>query len=245
MGESGQLCRWRNYRFGGFTLCPAASQLRKGRKAVRIPSQSFAVLEALLEVAGNVVTREELRARLWPDGTYVDYEHSLNAAIKRLRSALGDDAQQPRYIETLPRVGYRFRAPVESDERIRMLALQEFHLLSETDGGDAFCVGLRDAVRAELARVPGLEVFPPIAGPSLEERRVEALLEARVFRDRNRVRVCAHLQGAQSGRTLNVAEFDRELRSPLALQKRIAAELVRVIRGRLGSDPRDGGLAAG
>ena len=64
----------------------------------------------MLERPGEVVTREELRRRLWPDGTFVDFEHSLNAAVKRLRAALGDDADNPRFVETLPRRGYRFMA---------------------------------------------------------------------------------------------------------------------------------------
>ena len=64
----------------------------------------------MLERPGDVVTREELRQRLWPDGTFVDFEHSLNAAVKRLRAALGDDADNPRFVETLPRRGYRFIA---------------------------------------------------------------------------------------------------------------------------------------
>ena len=78
-----------------------------GRK-VRLPGQSFQILEVLLARAGDVVTRDELHQRLWPADTYVDFEHGLNNAIKRLREALGDSAEKPRYVETLPRKGYRF-----------------------------------------------------------------------------------------------------------------------------------------
>jgi DNA-binding winged helix-turn-helix (wHTH) protein len=83
-------------------------ELLKGTTRVRLQEQPFQILQLLLARAGEVVTREELRDRLWPQGTFVDYEHSLNAAVKRLRAVLGDDAKSPRYIETLPRLGYRW-----------------------------------------------------------------------------------------------------------------------------------------
>lgn len=79
---------------------------------VRLPGQPFSILSMLLEKPGEVVTRDEMRQRLWPSDTFVDFEHSLNSAIKKLRSALGDSPEKARYIETLPRVGYRFIAPV-------------------------------------------------------------------------------------------------------------------------------------
>ena len=82
----------------------------KGNHRIRLQEQPFQILELLLARAGAVVTRDELRDRLWPEGTFVDFEHSLNAAVKRLRAALGDDAKAPRYIETLPRLGYRWIA---------------------------------------------------------------------------------------------------------------------------------------
>jgi len=85
-------------------------ELTRGAVRVRLQEQPFQVLQLLLARAGEVVTREELRDRLWPQGTFVDYEHSLNAAVKRLRAVLGDDAKSPRYIETLPRRGYRWIA---------------------------------------------------------------------------------------------------------------------------------------
>ena len=83
-------------------------ELMKGTARIRLQEQPFQILQLLLARPGTVVTREELRDRLWPNGTFVDFEHSLNAAIKRLRAALGDDAKAPRYIETLPRRGYRW-----------------------------------------------------------------------------------------------------------------------------------------
>ncbi len=100
-------------RFGPFVLDLRAAELHQNGKTVKLPEQPFQVLSALLEHPGEVVTREELRQRLWKSDTFVDFEHSLNAAVKRLREMLGDSAEAPRYIETLPRHGYRLIAPVE------------------------------------------------------------------------------------------------------------------------------------
>src|SRR5687767_3317472 len=102
-------------RFGSFELDVRSRELRTGRAVVRLQEQPFEILRMMLERPGSVVTRDELRRRLWPDGTFVDFEHSLNAAVKRLRAALGDDADNPRFVETLPRRGYRFIASVETD----------------------------------------------------------------------------------------------------------------------------------
>src|SRR4029450_1626671 len=102
-------------RFGSFELDLQSRELRNGSTTVRLQEQPFEILRLMLERAGDVVTRDELRQRLWPNGTFVDFEHSLNAAIKRLRAALGDDADHPMFVETLPRRGYRFIAPLASD----------------------------------------------------------------------------------------------------------------------------------
>src|SRR5687767_12982531 len=88
-------------RFGPFELDLRSRQLRKEGRRVGFQDQPFQVLVILLEHPGELVEREELRARLWPADTYVDFEHGLNAAIKRLRDALGDSADQPRYVETV------------------------------------------------------------------------------------------------------------------------------------------------
>ena len=82
---------------------------------MRVPDQSLAILAMLLDRPGELVTREEIQARLWPHGTVVEFEHSVNSAVKRLREALSDTATTPRYIETLPRKGYRFIGQLETD----------------------------------------------------------------------------------------------------------------------------------
>jgi DNA-binding winged helix-turn-helix (wHTH) protein len=93
-------------------------ELIKGNTRVRLQEQPFQIMRLLLARPGALVTRDQIRHRLWPDGTYVDFEHSLNAAMKRLRAALGDDAKAPQYIETLPRRGYRWiNAAISVDGR--------------------------------------------------------------------------------------------------------------------------------
>ena len=103
-------------RFGDFQLDTRAGELRKGGVRLRLQGQPLQVLAALLNGAGDVVTREELRRQIWAADTFVDFDHSLHNAIARLREVLGDSAEMPRYIETLPRRGYRFIAPVETVE---------------------------------------------------------------------------------------------------------------------------------
>jgi cholera toxin transcriptional activator len=101
-------------RFGVFELDLSAGELRKSGVKLRLQGQPYQVLALLLERAGEVVTREELQQKLWPSDTFVDFDHSLNTAINKVRDALGDSASSPRYVETLARRGYRFIAPVQT-----------------------------------------------------------------------------------------------------------------------------------
>ena len=100
-------------RFGLFELDLAVGELRKNGAKVRLQEQPFRILVLLLERAGDVVTREEIRQKLWPADTFVDFDHSLNAAVNKLREALGDSASSPRYVEVARR-GYRFIAPAQT-----------------------------------------------------------------------------------------------------------------------------------
>src|SRR5437879_12777482 len=100
-------------RFGLFELDLRTSELRKQGRKIKLQEQQCRILAVLLEHSGEVVTRDDLRKKLWSEDTFVDFDHSLNTAIMRLREALGESSERPVYIETLPRVGYRFIAPVE------------------------------------------------------------------------------------------------------------------------------------
>src|SRR5207245_5415809 len=107
-----QSSRGQKLTFGPFEFDPSSGELRKHGYKVKLPSQPGQVLDALLERPGDLVAREDLRNRLWPGATAGDFEHGLNAAVNKLRQALGDAANQPRYVETLAGLGYRFVAPV-------------------------------------------------------------------------------------------------------------------------------------
>jgi DNA-binding winged helix-turn-helix (wHTH) protein/Tfp pilus assembly protein PilF len=105
-------------RFGIFEADLSAGELRKGGSRIRLQDQPFQILTMLLERPGQIITREELRSRLWPGDTFVDFEHGVNSGVARLREALGDSADNPRYIETLPRRGYRLIASVDAPQAL-------------------------------------------------------------------------------------------------------------------------------
>jgi DNA-binding winged helix-turn-helix (wHTH) protein len=130
----------RRYRFGTFEADGGTGELRRRGIRVRLNAQPFQLLVMLLERPGELVTREEIASALWPDGTFVDFEHGVNSAMNRIREALGDSAANPRFVETLARRGYRFIAPVEP---------------VATDGGSA--------VATETESGPTLAVEPPPA----------------------------------------------------------------------------------
>src|SRR5215813_1455884 len=148
-------------RFDGFELDVRAGELSKRGARLRLKGQPLEVLARLLRQAGDVVTREELRAQIWPADTFVDFDHSLHNAIARLREVLGDSAAAPRYIETLPRKGYRFIGRVEEvrDEprpeppssnnqsavRIRRIAVLPLEDLSENATYEYFADGMTEA----------------------------------------------------------------------------------------------------
>lgn len=133
-----------SFRFGPFVFDPRSGDLRGGGIVCRLSDQPLALLIALVEQPGRLVTREELRQRLWPDGTFVDYEHGLNSAVSRLREALGDSAGTPRFVETIPRRGYRLRVPVDADGG---------EIASATSQEPAARPALEDAPATERARV--------------------------------------------------------------------------------------------
>src|ERR1051325_10204853 len=101
-------------RFGVFEANLATGELRKNGVKIRLQEQPFQILVFLLVRPGELVTRQDLRDKLWSNDTFVDFDHSLNTAINKLREALGDSASSPRFVETVARRGYRFLVPVES-----------------------------------------------------------------------------------------------------------------------------------
>jgi len=143
-------------RFGAFEADLQARELRKQGMQIKLQDQPFQVLIVLLEHAGEVVTREQLRQKLWPSDTFVDVDNSVNAAINRLREALGDSAESPRYVETLPRRGYRFVAPVTA--------------VSTLDHGSGLSNAAPETVQVELPGRSQTRGIAPSAAPAIQKK---------------------------------------------------------------------------
>jgi TolB-like protein/Tfp pilus assembly protein PilF len=233
-------------RFGVFEFDPRAGELRKQGMKLKLHGQPIEILALLLEHPGEVVTREELQRKLWPADTFVDFEHSLNAAVKRLRDALDDSADSPRYIETLSRRGYRFIGRLDSLESapIRSLAILPFANLSGDPGQEYFADGMTDALITELGKISALRVIsrqsmmqykgtkksvPQIAC----ELNVEAVLEGSVLRAGDCVRISVQLIQAAPERHLWAQSCDRELRDVLALHSEMARAVAGEVRAKL------------
>jgi DNA-binding winged helix-turn-helix (wHTH) protein len=148
------------FRFGVFELDSRTGELHKnGRNGPRLVGQPLELLLHLLERPGEVVTREEIRQRLWPADTFVDYDHSLNAAVNKLREALGDTADNPRFIQTVPRRGYRFIAPVELAEGPARAAVLVHHGGADQPPQDGAVAKALES-RAYLSDVQELPAIP-------------------------------------------------------------------------------------
>lgn len=241
-------------RFGDFEVDLVAGELRKRGLKLRLSGQPFEVLRVLLERPGDVVTRQELRARLWSDHTFVDFDHGLNAAVNKLREMLGDSAQQPRYLETLPRRGYRFVAPVQPGiaraislrprvipKHIRSLAVLPLGNLSGDPEQEYFADGMTEALITDLAKIRALRVIsrtsvmrykgvrrplPEIA----QELNVDGVVEGSVLRIGDRVRITAELIHGPSDTHLWAESYERDLRDVLALQGEVAQAIAAEIR---------------
>jgi TolB-like protein/Tfp pilus assembly protein PilF len=239
----------RTLKFGSFELDVHLRELRTGSTRVRLQEQPFEILRLMLERPGDVVTREQLRQRLWPAGTYVDFEHSLNAAVKRLRAALGDDAENPRFVETLPRRGYRFiarlntveqrHAPAAAATRLR-LAVLPFTNLSDDPAQDYFSDGLTEEMIAQLGcvargRVGVLARWSSMAFKGTTRRvreigetlGVNYLVEGSVRREGDRARITARLVETASETQLWSDVYERELTDCLLVQTDVAACIAR------------------
>ena len=235
-------------RFESFELDVRSRELRRGAKRIRLQEQPFEILRMMLERPGDVVTRGELARRLWPDGTFVDFEHSLNAAVKRLRAALGDDADNPRFVETLPRRGYRFIAPLDPGamasssspaERVR-LAVLPFTNLSGDAGQEYFSDGLTDEMIAQLGCLGRGRIGVIARWSSMvfkgsnrgareigEALRADYLLEGSVRRDGDKVRISAWLVETAGETHLWTDTYERQLVDCLEVQADVAVRIAR------------------
>jgi TolB-like protein/Tfp pilus assembly protein PilF len=232
-------------RFGAFELDQQAGELRKDGIKVRLQEQPLQILKILVQQAGRVITREDLRNRIWPSDTFVDFDHGINNAIKRMREALGDTAETPRYIETLPRRGYRFIGKIECDApRMRSLAVLPLENLSRDPQQEYFAEGLTEALITTLAKIGELRVisrtsamlYKGVRKPLREiarELEVDAVVEGTVLRSGHRVRITAQLIDPAKESHLWAESYERNLRDVLDLQSELAQAIAREVRVKL------------
>ena len=235
----------RVFRFGPYEADARVGELRKDGLRIRLRNKSFAVLVCLLEHPGDLVTREELRHQLWPEGIFVDFDNSLNSAVNRLRGVLQDRASRAKYVETLPRRGYRFIAPVEKVQFCprRTLAVLPFANLNGDPEKEFLADGITDALITELGRIRELRVIsrqsivhlkgtvkalPKVAG----EFGAYAVVEGSVFHSADRVRITAQLILVSPEQHLWAQSYERKMSDILNVQREIVqaiAERVQVV----------------
>jgi TolB-like protein len=227
-------------KFGNFEVSLESHELRKHGMRVRIAEKPFQILQFLLERAGNVVTRKALKERLWPD-THVGFEHSLNTAVNTLRDLLGDSAQTPRFIETLPRVGYRFIAPLARHAHTkitaskRMLAVLPFESLNGVGEQEYFADGLTEEMISQLGQLDPRHLGVIARTSAMQykgtkksireiaqELKVDCVLEGSVRREESRARITVQLIEAADETHLWAANYDRELCDVLSVQSEVA-----------------------
>ena len=226
--------------------------LRKEAVRVKLQDQPFQILTILLERPGEVVTREELRQRIWPADTFVDFDQGLNNAVKRLREALGDSAETRQFIETIPRRGYRFIASVRNERRqITSLAVLPLENLDHNPENEYFADGLTEALITSLAKISALRVasrtsamrFKGVRDKSLREIAgelgVEGLVEGTVLRSGERVRISAQLIDASTDQHVWAESYDNDLRDVLALQSEVARAIANEVQAKLTQHDRE------
>jgi DNA-binding winged helix-turn-helix (wHTH) protein/tetratricopeptide (TPR) repeat protein len=206
------------FRFASFEFDSRSRELRKNEIRVAVQDQPLRLLATLIERPGELVTREALHRRLWPADTFVDFEHGLNATVRRLRAALGCSAAAP-FIETLPRRGYRFVAPVERvtadmrsvvSTKLTRLMLLPFRVLRTDAETDFLAFAIPDAVAAAMVGVRGVVIRSPIVGARYtgdvldpariaREAEVDSILTGTIARAGSRVRVTSQLLEVPGG----------------------------------------------
>jgi TolB-like protein/Tfp pilus assembly protein PilF len=229
-------------RFGVFEADLHAAELHREGVKVKLQEQPFQVLAVLLEHAGQLVTREELQHRVWATDTFVDFERGLNKAINRLRDALGDSAEDPSFIETLPRRGYRFIAQVS--RRIDSLAVLPFENLSGDPNQEYWADGMTDELITRIARISGLRVISRASIVRFKASRVplpemakqlgvDAVTQGSVVLSDRRVRVRVQMIHGSTDRLFWSETYERELGDVLTLQGQIAQAIAGQVRARL------------
>ncbi len=250
------------FRFDLFQVDLAAGQLHKRGAKVSLREKSFQVLASLLERPGEVVTREELRQRLWPDDVFVDFDNNLNAAIAKLRETLGDSAEHPRFVETLPKHGYRFVAKVtevapapEPVPKVRLVVLP-FLNLSGVPAKEYFSDAMTDEVITELARILPEQLAVIARTTAMHYKRshkdvariareldVDYVVEGGVHQADDRFRITAQLIRTRDQAHVWAQRFDAELRDIFEMQARVAQAVVEHIPAVADTARASGALA--
>lgn len=235
-------------RFGPYDVDLRTGELRKKGFKVHLQDKPFQILAALLERPGELVTRDELQQRLWPGDTFVDFDNGLNTALAKLRESLGDSAEEPQYIETFPRRGYRFMVPVSKTAKspVTMLAVLPFENLSGDQEQEYFSDGLTEEMITQLARLnpdrlgviartSSLRYKKTTKGISkiARELGVDWILEGSVRRAAERVRITAQLVRTQDESHLWAQSYDRDVRDILAVQSEVALAIAGEINLKL------------
>jgi TolB-like protein/Tfp pilus assembly protein PilF len=236
-------------RFGVFEFDLRAGELTKDGRRIRLQGQPIQLLGMLVQKPGKLVTREELHSRLWP-GITVDFDHGVNKAISKIREALGDSAQNPRFVETVARRGYRFLADVAvidaSPEQIRSLVVLPLASLSSDASQDYFADGMTDELITRLGKISTLRVISRTSAMTYKhahralpqiarELNVDAVLEGTVLRSGERVRITAQLIQVPNERHIWAESYEGDLQDAIPLQSRVAhaiAEQIRVTLNR-------------
>jgi TolB-like protein/Tfp pilus assembly protein PilF len=249
-------------RFGIFEVDSQSGELRRHGLKVRLQEQPFQALVMLLERTGEVVTREQLQKKLWPADTFVDFDRGLNRAINRLRDALGDDSNNPRFIETLPQRGYRFIVSIETQAANRSVRLSEgahpgsrlieslavlpLENLSNDSAQEYFADGVTDELITELAKITSLRVISRASIMQYKGTRrslplivrelgVDAVVEGTIVRSGKTVRITAKLVHACDDRHLWSEKYERALGDVLTLQGEVAQAIADQIQVKLTS----------
>ena len=243
MTETKNVVTTMNTRFGAFEVDLEGRRLLKKGTQIPLREQSFQVLAALIDRPGEIVTREELRKRLWSSDTFVDFEVALNSAVSRLRDALGDSADEPRFIETIPKRGYRFVGPIPKRPAV---AVMPFVNQTAEAKDEYFSDGLTDELIRVLSRIDGLRVTASsvvfrFKGQRCDARQigrelgVEAVLEGSIWRSGDRIRITVNLAGAKDGFNLWAQRFDGNLGDLFAIQDQVCAAVAEALHMRLAS----------
>jgi TolB-like protein/Tfp pilus assembly protein PilF len=241
-------------RFDEFEFNLTSGELRKRGKVLRLQPQPAKVLSLLALQAGKLVTRDELKQQVWHDTTFVNFQDGLNFCIRSIRAVLHDKAAAPHFIETLPRRGYRFIAPVEhsmaeDSEKLDSVAVLPLENLSNDPDEDYFTDGMTDELTTELAKIHGLRVISRTSVriykssrkslPEIASRlNVSTIVEGTVVRFGNRVRIAIQLIRARKEEQLWAQSFERDLGDILKLQGELASTIAAQIHIRLSAQDR-------